>query len=561
MAAFENGKWQSVPGAASARLFPCIREPDLLRSNCFVLDLPGAVIVIDPASDMAGPEMGPEAAVREALAAVSKPVIGILTHIHIDHSMRAGEFRDRLKPHANMLLAVHEYGLGLIEAGDLESTLAELYGKPMAPLHMDLCLKSQAPGSEYLMCVSAGRGGQPLPFAGPGRDVEIYHTPGHSPDSICLRVGRLLFSGDILFALNPFVAGIKGWSRDELIDSLRLLQRVMEDHGVEWLLPGHGGPMAVADARKLLAAVLDQARKMSSVAGVSRRRIEEAMEYANELLDELELVFTGISGRLFRVAHYLDEIGEASAAEKIRTLLDSDALDALLAGLRSASGKVRSGERLDIYLVHDAIRSVRKALRIIRGSAIEGLIPGFLLSRAHNSLKDFLTYASGLESHVSLEPINVNASIQGVLNELGESRHATDEDLSALDDAGFARAIAERMAYLPALEGIAFSFDPGHVPVSGLANGERFRQSLACLLQHLGALGADRIGIRSCVDAEFVRVTLDASKGNAPVNIPAVRKSAHSRHFAMAGISLKAGLHGEALRLALTLKADPVTAR
>ena len=97
MAAFENGKWQAVPGAASARWIPFIRAPDLLRSNSFVLDLPGAVIVIDPACGGAGPDAaGANAAVIEALAAGTKPVIGVLTHIHIDHSMVAGAFRDRL---------------------------------------------------------------------------------------------------------------------------------------------------------------------------------------------------------------------------------------------------------------------------------------------------------------------------------------------------------------------------------------------------------------------------------------------------------------------------------
>lgn len=200
--------------------------------------------------------------------------------------MRAGEFRERLKPCARLLLAVQESGISLVEAGDIESTMAELLWKTIKPLSIDLCLKSREPGRRLLEFVNAGSDGSFFPIAGPGRDMEIHHTPGHSPDSICLRVGRLLFSGDILFALNPFVAGIKGWSRDDLIQSLKFLLRVIDDYCVEWLLPGHGDPMPVAIARKLLCSVLDQAQKMDAVAGVTRQRIVEARDYAIELLSE-----------------------------------------------------------------------------------------------------------------------------------------------------------------------------------------------------------------------------------------------------------------------------------
>lgn len=31
-------------------------------------------------------------------------------------------------------------------------------------------------------------------------EVEVIHTPGHSPGSVCLRIGEILFSGDTLFA-------------------------------------------------------------------------------------------------------------------------------------------------------------------------------------------------------------------------------------------------------------------------------------------------------------------------------------------------------------------------
>jgi glyoxylase-like metal-dependent hydrolase (beta-lactamase superfamily II) len=74
-------------------------------------------------------------------------------------------------------------------------------------------------------------------------EVEVLHTPGHSPGSVCLRIGDILFSGDTLFA--GAVGKPHGDSRSRREASLRL-----EVEGIRRLLlalppltrvyPGHG---------------------------------------------------------------------------------------------------------------------------------------------------------------------------------------------------------------------------------------------------------------------------------------------------------------------------------
>jgi len=51
-------------------------------------------------------------------------------------------------------------------------------------------------------------------------EVEVLHTPGHSPGSVCLRIGDILFSGDTLFAGG--VGKPYGHSRPRREASLRL---------------------------------------------------------------------------------------------------------------------------------------------------------------------------------------------------------------------------------------------------------------------------------------------------------------------------------------------------
>ncbi len=77
--------------------------------------------------------------------------------------------------------------------------------------------------------------------------VTVLHTPGHTPGSISLRVGRSLISGDTLFGGGPgktFAAG----DLETLLASIeaRLLP-LPEDTKV---LPGHGGNTDIASCRR-----------------------------------------------------------------------------------------------------------------------------------------------------------------------------------------------------------------------------------------------------------------------------------------------------------------------
>lgn len=69
--------------------------------------------------------------------------------------------------------------------------------------------------------------------------LQVFHTPGHSPDSMCLYwpEKQALFTGDLIFALSVGRTDIGG-------GSLPLLKRSIErmaELDIEYLLPGHMG--------------------------------------------------------------------------------------------------------------------------------------------------------------------------------------------------------------------------------------------------------------------------------------------------------------------------------
>lgn len=71
-----------------------------------------------------------------------------------------------------------------------------------------------------------------------GRDLQVFHTPGHSPGSVCLywRSRKALFTGDLVFKEGIGRTDLPGGNGALLKESIEKLV----DLDVEWLLPGHG---------------------------------------------------------------------------------------------------------------------------------------------------------------------------------------------------------------------------------------------------------------------------------------------------------------------------------
>ncbi|MBU0728501.1 MAG: MBL fold metallo-hydrolase [Proteobacteria bacterium] len=67
--------------------------------------------------------------------------------------------------------------------------------------------------------------------------VQVLHTPGHSPGSICLLAEGNLFAGDTLFVGGSGRTDVPGGSIDRLLESLAIKIAVLPPETVVW--PGH----------------------------------------------------------------------------------------------------------------------------------------------------------------------------------------------------------------------------------------------------------------------------------------------------------------------------------
>jgi hydroxyacylglutathione hydrolase len=176
------------------------------ETNCWLIaaDASDDAVVVDP-----GFSAG---AVRALLEEAGKtPVAVLATHGHVDHVGAAAE------------LAGDELPFHIHEADALALSDAEAWGAGYE--------REPIPVKD----VRTLSDGDVLPFA--GFRIEVLHTPGHTPGSVCFVTDGWVLSGDLVFAgtvgRSDFPNSSPSDMRSSLVRFLRLPDPLL-------VLPGHG---------------------------------------------------------------------------------------------------------------------------------------------------------------------------------------------------------------------------------------------------------------------------------------------------------------------------------
>lgn len=150
----------------------------------------------------------------------------ILTHGHIDHILYAGE----IKNETGALLCLHEDELQLYSDPLINGY--DLFGFEIELLHF--------PPDQLL------KDGDKLPLG--DIELEIIHTPGHSPGGISILCDKMLFTGDTLFQASIGRTDLYGGSAYKLANSIK--NRLYTLAGDVAVYPGHGPSTTIAFERE-----------------------------------------------------------------------------------------------------------------------------------------------------------------------------------------------------------------------------------------------------------------------------------------------------------------------
>jgi len=179
----------------------------MFASNCYIIGDNGEGVLIDCGVDSA-----------EILDRVEKSGLRIkyiiITHAHVDHMCSLDEIRGKLGAD----VVVHESDAPAF--ADPRLNVSYFTGNAKVFRDAELLVKD----------------GDVL-YAG-GMELEIIHTPGHTPGGICIKTGNRIFTGDTLFKMSVGRTDLGRGSMDDLLDSIR--NKLLVLPGQTEVYPGHG---------------------------------------------------------------------------------------------------------------------------------------------------------------------------------------------------------------------------------------------------------------------------------------------------------------------------------
>ena len=196
-----------------------------LSTNCYVVEGGNSCVIIDPGDNS-------KKILEYARSICGNPVAVISSHGHFDHLLAAREVADALQ----IPFCIHEKDA---------NTIRDTWG-----ITTNFGIAEDPPTADVLL-----NGTETWDLG--NQELEIIHTPGHTRGSICLRIGKHLFSGDLLFNGSIGRTDFGGNSQD-MIRSLELVSKMKPDTLVH---PGHGPDTKIADERETITFFVDFLRR------------------------------------------------------------------------------------------------------------------------------------------------------------------------------------------------------------------------------------------------------------------------------------------------------------
>lgn len=176
-----------------------------LRTNNYLLFLDGGAVLIEASAtvEQIERELG-----GEKLLAV------ILTHSHFDHAINL----ENILKHFDVACYLHELAVEKVKRHE-----KQFYG--------DKSFKVEGCDDKLIKVEDK----QTLQIA--NQPFEFMYTPGHTDDSLCVKVGEILFSGDTLFYGSIGRCDLPSGNEEDMKKTLKKVFMLDDDVLV---LPGHG---------------------------------------------------------------------------------------------------------------------------------------------------------------------------------------------------------------------------------------------------------------------------------------------------------------------------------
>ncbi|HOP46087.1 MAG TPA: MBL fold metallo-hydrolase [Desulfobacteraceae bacterium] len=539
----ESSAWIKVPGTFNVKVYPIIRKPSVTCANSFIFKTSDCIIILDPGAD---PEQIRH--IKRVILPLKKetdiPVYIFITHCHIDHILSVSML---MEEDINGRIVCHNICAEAIEKRDDNLTLANMNGSILPTCSVSarffISDNPQNDGNN-----SNGEYGESFPFRlvsvkSPGGGclpaislaisqddvLDLFHTPGHSPDTICYGLGRFLFTGDIHLATSSGIAGKAGWDNRALAVSLGGIIKAGRERNANMVIPGHGNAIPFEKAEGIFEKVRKEAEGLNDLARLDRARSLYLSDYSLALLEEAGNIFSIISGRLLKVSYYLEMLEENEAAIEIIRSFDSASIEKMVDEFHYFKMELEKMEGAPV--ISKAVQFVRKVNKLISPDAISHLVEGSLLRRMNSILTDFINVIHGIKFKYQDTLFDVNDAVKGLVRTLKEKPYEEEAIFDAAYDRDkYIQELTRRIAYKPLFSSVIFDFKASCEKILISTDRDTFLDLITAALEPLAAGGEKYISLELEASKDKVSLYLStkSSKGAALIRPSKMNYIRHS---------------------------------
>lgn len=517
-----NEQWQDVPGTTHARIFPCIRKPDVTSSNVYVLTIGDYIVFFDTGASQEVMDTACDA-LSSCTCDREKPLIIIFGHAHYDH-IYEGMVDRRFESFGKPVFLCHASGAKLLQSGDQRYTQADLVDLPIPPLHIDLPLfqtKNQQmeslgilPGFQHMIkeihvSDDISLLSEEL-FFPDKQSLMFWAVPGHSNDSVAIRIGSLLHVGDIPFALNPGVAGILGWDTTEFSKTLERLEWILANHEISVVCPGHGYVLSIEEFQKVLRTLKKTLDTLPDIALFDKGRVNLSMRHAMDLMDEAYKLFPIVAGRIMLLRYHLEELEEEETAQELEQAIPVDDIEFILDGFSAYYREFQERKFSELQLIIKALQTLQKIRSFLPGHSIDHLVDPSLVRRTTRLFSDLLSTMQGVIPTATLTACDPVQILNELILKQNSCAISDDELLQSTDDASsFRKVLLSRLAEYQSRNEIGFTIrTPDSVHLM-YADAERLSDIFSALSDYYRMYGAEIVSadILTKEDSVYIAIT------------------------------------------------------
>jgi hypothetical protein len=261
-------------------------------------------------------------------------------------------------------------------------------------------------------------------------------------------------------------------------------------------------------AHKTLEVMYSDAASLKDLEEITPLWARRISDYAQDLISELERIFTIIAGRLAYISHVLGELEEETEAKDLDCLLDAKYMDELFVDFHAFARELHAGKKLDIEMVHKTGQVVGRLEKLFAKRKLESVLDQSLLDRAGRLLSDYAATYRGFRPPYYVSRVDVNRLIEVVLVKLLHNPYEEEAIMQAESVEDFRLALKARIAHVNIFEDVNLSFLPGSDKAFARMDQERFADVLIDILERFAGARMREIEIATALNDEWLMVQI-----------------------------------------------------